>query len=74
MRDIRISELKKIKAGLSDANNGIDNLCETYNDDANVLAYLNQLMSEIDEHVNKIRSLLIQINDYDVAGAGRLRW
>lgn len=46
-RDERINELKKIHHGLLEANRGIDNICQTYHDDANIGASLKPLIGEI---------------------------
>jgi hypothetical protein len=63
-RDERINEVKRIRSNLSEANYGIDNICETYCDDANVLAYLKPLIGEISDHVSKITKLLIELGEY----------
>lgn len=64
LRDIRVNEIKKIRASLIDANHGIANICETYVDDANVLAYLKPLIGEINDHISAITKLLIEIGEY----------
>lgn len=63
-RDERINELKKIHVGLTEAYCGIDNICETYCDDTNVLAPLKQLIGEINEHTSSILKLLIELGEY----------
>ena len=57
-RLLRIKELKKIRNSLRACVYGIDNLCETYNADANVVGHLNPLVVEIEKHVTLITELL----------------
>jgi hypothetical protein len=63
-RDYRLNSLKKICNGLSDAGIGIDNLCETYICDANVIAHLKPLVSEMANHVAKLTKLLNDLGEY----------
>ena len=63
-RDYRSNTLKKICNGLSDAGIGIDNLCETYICDANVIAHLKPLVSEMANHVAKLTKLLNDLGEY----------
>lgn len=63
-RDIRVNNIKKIRSALTEANYGVENICETYSTDANVLAYLKPLMGEIHGHVCKINKLLLDIGEY----------
>jgi hypothetical protein len=63
-RDIQIDTLKKIKFGLEDAQHGIENICGTYVNDANVLAKLIPLSNEIVLHVNKLKELLILLGEF----------
>lgn len=63
-RDERISDLKKIRAGLLEANYGIDNLCQTYEDDANVGGCLKPLLGEINDCSTQITQLLREIGEY----------
>lgn len=62
-RNIRILYLKKIKNSLSEANEGIDNLCETYSNDANVIAKLMPVIANINNQVSKLVKILIDLNE-----------
>jgi hypothetical protein len=62
-RDKRIKKIKEIVALLDNARPGIENLCETYVDDANSVASLQPLMGKIDDHVNKISRVLIEMGE-----------
>jgi hypothetical protein len=62
-RNQRILYLKKIKSALCDANEGIDNLCETYSSDANVVAKLKPIIAGVNNQVSKLTKLLIELNE-----------
>lgn len=62
-RDERIKSLKHIRCGLIDANYGIDNICQTYEDDANVLAHLKPIIGEINDHISVLTSVLISLGE-----------
>lgn len=58
----RVAELKKIYSGLSLAVNGINNICDTYFDDANVVAHLTHLISKIRICCRSIKNTLLTEN------------
>lgn len=62
-RERRITKLKEIACLLDESRIGIENLIETYVDDANVLAILNPLLEKIDTHVNKMYKALMGMGE-----------
>ena len=60
-RSIRVEELKKIRNYLHACVVGINNLCETYDTDANVTGHLAPLVVEIDVHVASVSELLLRM-------------
>lgn len=63
-RITRIAELKNIRIGLREAGYGISNLCETYYNDANVIAELKPIIAEISTRVEELTKILIDIGAY----------
>ena len=63
-RNERIDNIKKLCRGLKNSVYGIDNLCDTYIGDANVLAHLKPLNVEISEQVAKLKKKLIELGEY----------
>ena len=63
-RDDRIKNLKRIRLSLIEANYGIDNICQTYEFDANVLAHLKPIFGEINDHISSINRLLAELGEY----------
>lgn len=61
-RSVRICELKKIRESLSESVRGIDNICETYSEDADVIGNLRPIIEEIDAHVSVIIKFLSRID------------
>ena len=62
-RALRVEEIKKIREGLQSSIIGIDNLCETYDGDANVTGLLLPLIKEIAIHVGTITELLLRFGE-----------
>lgn len=73
-KDERINELKKVWSILAETNYGIDNICETYRDDANVLAYLKPLIDEINDHVSAIARLLVGLGEHTEIDRGHSKY
>jgi hypothetical protein len=64
-REKRILNIKKIHMALANACDGIDNLCETYSDDNNVLGALKPLLVRIEGHVSALSKYLMEIGEYN---------
>jgi hypothetical protein len=59
----RADELRRVRVALDHASGGIDNLCITYNSDANVVGNLVPLCKEISNCTGMIAQLLHSIGD-----------
>lgn len=66
IRAVRIDELQKIAAGLSEARRGIISQQETYTGDADVRVVIIDLTLRIDQHLTKLKKFLHTINPNDV--------
>jgi hypothetical protein len=64
-REKRILSIKKIHVALANASDGINNLCETYSDDNNVLGALKPLLTRIEAHVSTLSKYLMEIGEYN---------
>lgn len=62
-RDKRLEKIKYISLVLDESKVGIENLCETYIDDSNVIAVLRPLVANIENHICKINNVLISIGE-----------
>lgn len=57
----RVDDVKKIRLGLNGAIIGINNLCQTYIGDTNILAQLNPLGREVCDCLNNITAALLHL-------------
>ncbi len=66
-REVRIENLKKIRAALLMASVGINNICQTYETDANFAGHLRPLLVDINNCTATITTLMVglgeQLND-----------
>jgi hypothetical protein len=63
-REKRIILLKKIHIALANVCDGINSLCDTYSDDANVIANLKPLLVNVDNQVAVLSRFLMEIGEY----------